>query len=1162
MLDGIAVGIGINATLTGMDKLQQLAAHLTTLSTQTDKVTSQFEKLSGIITGSFNTAHVQSFNEQLQSSVSTAHRLNSEIRDIGVTKGRVVRESSGGMFGSVGSLVGLYAGKQLLEGAWHAAANLGTETSRMRMQGYSENDINAARTSALHVATSTQGVTTTDAMIMNRKASAIIGQKNVDEELLKRMMINQQAISAYTGESVEQVSMSMFRGIEARQHLTEGGKFSKKAAMEESDWYTKGVIAAGGDVNAKTLMHSMMFSSEFARYQQNPRDSMALTLASTEVFQKNAGNYLNAADRAITGGTMFKTKNGFSFGVDEGLIDPAKIGRTQDYKGIVGGQSRTSIVPDLSAAMTLDPTKGRAANYLSIVDKVTEHLSKIYGRAPTEIEKTRFIDANFTKDVSRLLSWLASESGRAQYERAGENIDRVPTGDALAKARASDPNLNLADFEDALKTFASELLNLTDAMSVLAAITRSIKFASNFLHDNPKVGEAVTDGGIGIGLAWAASKLSKILPGTGARVATGAAATVAEGAVATEGIAAGAGLLGMLGGALSQANPIMWTTIAGSIALSAAFQQLNRVIPGSEYAAHLFADNLVKSLGTIMDYATRDLFFSNKITNADERRKEQDRQDALAQFDPMMARSFGGLIPTGRATPEEIAASPALAPHHTISPRPEPYHEPYDYSTNRYKTTQAQMLGYAPMPGQVTAGGQPFATLAPLRHGSQFVPSSNVPVTPQEPIVPGLIPPSFPTSSLQPAPGEPELPTGLAPRSGVAPVVPGLNAPAFPETTARTPESGSSDINVNNIYAKNLYVAALILSGNRSLPGSPLGETGGTTGTAPITGSSPVAIPSAFRTGNRIPAMSPWSNVQPNANETTDGSGVTPISLPSGGVPGIQPGLNDTTGIAPSGVPGIQPTTTFPPPSPSSVGSSGTPPSAGSPTPLAPTSAPFPASAAGSSFPQQAPMVMARLMKDFNLTKQQAAGIVGNLGHESGGFKQLQELNPQGGGKGGFGWAQWTGPRRTAFLENAKSLGLDPKSPEANYSFLSKELRTTESKSLAAVRGQTTEHGSMMAFEGAYERAGIKHYESRDKYTDIALNKFNQQQDIGSGNNMVLPPPSQPNYSMQADIHLDGEHIAQHTFKNMFDTNPAGNAGTTGFDKKMHSWASGTSIPR
>jgi len=62
------------------------------------------------------------------------------------------------------------------------------------------------------------------------------------------------------------------------------------------------------------------------------------------------------------------------------------------------------------------------------------------------------------------------------------------------------------------------------------------------------------------------------------------------------------------------------------------------------------------------------------------------------------------------------------------------------------------------------------------------------------------------------------------------------------------------------------------------------------------------------------------------------------------------------------------------------------------------------------SFSAKAPGIMKRLQEDFGFTKEQAAGILGNLGHESGGLKVMQERNPTGGGRGGYGWAQWTGP--------------------------------------------------------------------------------------------------------------------------------------------------------
>lgn len=140
------------------------------------------------------------------------------------------------------------------------------------------------------------------------------------------------------------------------------------------------------------------------------------------------------------------------------------------------------------------------------------------------------------------------------------------------------------------------------------------------------------------------------------------------------------------------------------------------------------------------------------------------------------------------------------------------------------------------------------------------------------------------------------------------------------------------------------------------------------------------------------------------------------------------------------------------------------------------------------SFTDKAPGIMKRLQEDFDLTKEQAAGIVGNLGHESGGLKEMQEKNPVvPGSRGGFGWAQWTGPRRRAFEKWAADKGLDPTSDEANYGFLKHELQTTERGALAALRKTDTVQEATMAFEDSYERAGVKNYPSRYRWANRAL---------------------------------------------------------------------------
>lgn len=157
------------------------------------------------------------------------------------------------------------------------------------------------------------------------------------------------------------------------------------------------------------------------------------------------------------------------------------------------------------------------------------------------------------------------------------------------------------------------------------------------------------------------------------------------------------------------------------------------------------------------------------------------------------------------------------------------------------------------------------------------------------------------------------------------------------------------------------------------------------------------------------------------------------------------------------------------------------------------------------TFGSKAPQIMSKLMNDFGLTKEQAAGIVGNLGHETGGFSLMQEKNPLGGGRGGFGWAQWTGSRRREFEAYCKANGLDPRSDEANYGFLKQELSTNYKGAISAVKATDSVGDATRVFESTYEKAGVKNMGSRYNYANQALAGFNNpvgesmKGDIGGG---------------------------------------------------------------
>jgi hypothetical protein len=155
----------------------------------------------------------------------------------------------------------------------------------------------------------------------------------------------------------------------------------------------------------------------------------------------------------------------------------------------------------------------------------------------------------------------------------------------------------------------------------------------------------------------------------------------------------------------------------------------------------------------------------------------------------------------------------------------------------------------------------------------------------------------------------------------------------------------------------------------------------------------------------------------------------------------------------------------------------------------------------GGLFDTKAPRIMRQLMSDFGFTKIQAAGILGNLGHETGGFKEFQELNPLGGGQGGFGWAQWTGMkvgpppgRRKAFMDFCAANGVEPTSDEGNYGFLKHEMETTEKATVPALKAETTLEGATAAFEAKFERAGVVALNSRIKFAHKALTAFENAQ--------------------------------------------------------------------
>lgn len=119
----------------------------------------------------------------------------------------------------------------------------------------------------------------------------------------------------------------------------------------------------------------------------------------------------------------------------------------------------------------------------------------------------------------------------------------------------------------------------------------------------------------------------------------------------------------------------------------------------------------------------------------------------------------------------------------------------------------------------------------------------------------------------------------------------------------------------------------------------------------------------------------------------------------------------------------------------------------------------------------------------LGLTPAQAAGMVGNLATETGNFQHMQELNPTvEGSRGGYGYAQWTGPRRRQYESYAASRGVALDAYETNLDFLVYEMETTERRAYERLLATNTVDEAALSVMNDFLRPGIPHADSRLGY--------------------------------------------------------------------------------
>jgi peptidoglycan hydrolase-like protein with peptidoglycan-binding domain len=146
---------------------------------------------------------------------------------------------------------------------------------------------------------------------------------------------------------------------------------------------------------------------------------------------------------------------------------------------------------------------------------------------------------------------------------------------------------------------------------------------------------------------------------------------------------------------------------------------------------------------------------------------------------------------------------------------------------------------------------------------------------------------------------------------------------------------------------------------------------------------------------------------------------------------------------------------------------------------------------AESHFRAVAPQFMQRFMDAFLADLLSTSAAFGNLGLESNGLTTLQEISPTvKGSRGGYGWAQWTGPRRRNYESFCRVRKLDPASDEANYQFLVSELSGSYKSVLPKVKAASGLKNKVIAFERGYEGAGVKNYDARMAWANIAYDAF------------------------------------------------------------------------
>jgi hypothetical protein len=123
-----------------------------------------------------------------------------------------------------------------------------------------------------------------------------------------------------------------------------------------------------------------------------------------------------------------------------------------------------------------------------------------------------------------------------------------------------------------------------------------------------------------------------------------------------------------------------------------------------------------------------------------------------------------------------------------------------------------------------------------------------------------------------------------------------------------------------------------------------------------------------------------------------------------------------------------------------------------------------------------------RLMSPpYNLTNEQASAFIGNWMHESnGGFADINQGGIRGRpntdmGGSGYGFGQWTGPRKIALVEFCTQHHLDVTKFDSQWQYMTTEPQFN--RAVAAVRGTHSLYQATQTVEDIFEGIPLNYYD-------------------------------------------------------------------------------------